>query len=92
MYKPKCNFYLILRYLIRYALIHKACLKCIEKKENIGASKNHKLLAEFHSGALSTGLFGRCSTGGRVFSTPSLTSLFIKLNYSNFVQNYFGIR
>ena len=40
---------------------------------------------------LSTGLFGWCSAGGRVFSTPSQTTLSLKLDYSNFVQNYFGI-
>ena len=27
-----------------------------------------------------------------VFSTPFLTPLSLKLDYSNFVQNYFGIR
>ena len=31
--------------------------------------------------------------GGRgVFSTPSITSFSLTLDYSNFVQNYFGIR
>ena len=40
---------------------------------------------------LSTGLFGWCSAGGGVFSTPSQTTLSLKLDYSNFVQNYFGI-
>ena len=39
------------------------------------------------------GFFGWCRTrGGGLFSTPSITPLSLKLDYSNFVQNYFGIR
>ena len=30
--------------------------------------------------------------GEGMFPTPSLTPLSLKLDYSNFVQNYFGIR
>ena len=42
---------------------------------------------------ITTGLFlaGVAGAGGGMFSTPSLTSLSLKLDYSNFVQNYFGI-
>ena len=39
---------------------------------------------------LAPGFFGWCRTGGVFF--PSITPLSLKLEYSNFVQNYFGIR
>ena len=49
----------------------------------------HKIDENLNS--ISTGIFrlDRCST---VFSIPSLTSLFLELDDSNFVQDYFGVR
>ena len=41
---------------------------------------------------IAPGFFGWCSTRGDVFHLPSITPLSLKLDYSNFVQNYFGIR
>ena len=32
------------------------------------------------------------ASGGRNVSTPSLTPLYLKLDYSNFVKNCFGVR
>ena len=42
---------------------------------------------------LAPGFLGWCSTrGGGLFSTPSVIPLSLKLDYSNFVQNYFEMR
>ena len=47
----------------------------------------------FHLTLLALGFFGCCSTGGGgCFPPPSITPLSLKLDYSNFVQYYFGIR
>ena len=57
-----------------------------------GGARGGMVMAKIDN-CISTMLFGWCSTGGGgVFSTSSLTPLSLKLDYSNFVQDYFGIR
>ena len=58
----------------------------ISKKKFTG-SKTYKVTFN----PISTSCFGWCSTGG-CFPPPSITPLSLKLDCSNFVQNYVGIR
>ena len=44
----------------------------------------------YHLNPIHTGLFGWCGTKGGVFHLHPVTPLSLKLDDSNFVQNYFG--